>query len=1171
MVALLIEWAINNRLVVILLAVSLAAFGVHSFLNVNVEAYPDPAPAIIEVVAQNPNASAEEIERQVTIPLEVALSGMRGLTSTRSKSMFGLSHLRNQFEYGVPYIAARQEVLNRLASVDLPEGVTAQISPTSPTGEIVRYTLSNPRDAAGQPIYALHDLKSLQDWMFRRDFRRVPRIADVTSYGGTTKRYEIHPDPARMRRYGITLDQLSTAVRSSNANAGGSRVVLGETVQAVRSIGLFGLGQDPMEPALGAGSPTLAAEELRSREAARLRELREVVLASTNNVPIRLTDVVEGGPEPSESGLGEGVAAGTGVVVGHQPRLGRVMLSRPRQDASGQDLLDERGERVWTDDEDAVQGVVLLRKEEKSLPALRDVRALIDVVNNSPGRSLPGVQITPYYDRTELVHTTTHTVRENLLTGMSLVAIILVMFLANVRCALIVAINVPLALLFAFAVLFVRGRSANLLSIGAVDFGIVVDSSVIIVENIYRHLSSGVNPELPYRQRILRAGLEIQRNLFFSTAIMICAFVPLFTMQGAEGQIFGPMADTYAFALGGALLLAVTLSPVLCELLLRNVRAKSDYRLLNTLREGYVGQLRRYLRYPRWTLAAFAAVVVATLGILPLVGREFMPQLEEGNLYIRGTFPLNASLEEVSRRAVVARDVLKEFPQLELIVTQIGRPDDGTDPTGFYNVEFFVPLRPAGEWPVSGTRAYRRKEQLVTAINDELSTNLIGATWNFSQNIRDNVLESLSGVKGENSVKIIGPDLSELERLAEQFARQLEQVEGIRNVGVFQVMGQANLTLPVDRKKCALWDVSVQDVQNVIQTAVSGLACTHMVEGERSFDITVRWPQHLRNSETAILDIPVDVGRNVVESDSIPRVSPTVLTGPSAGPATLGTSVPMPSLTGSGQNAALNNIDRTPRRRLGDLVTPLGDQGELSPGGSYSRPGASTIYRANGKRFIAVKFDVRGRDLAGAVAEAQRRTANLAPVPYSVEWSGEFEEMRQAESRMRSIVPLALVMILVLLYMNFRSFLDVFLVLTSVLELAVGGVWALLLTHTNFSVSAAVGFVSIFGVGIMDGMLLISRFHNLRRSGASLQDAILDGARTRYRPVLMTILTAIFGLLPAALSTRIGAQTQRPLAIVVIGGMLTAVVLTRYITPVLYYVFRSAPLEPAQQALTDEG
>jgi cobalt-zinc-cadmium resistance protein CzcA len=1154
MVTRLIQSALNNRLIVLLVALFWVAFGWYAFRHVNVEAYPDPAPAIIEIIALYPGASAEEVERQVTIPLEVALAGMPKLTVTRSKSLFGLCHLRNQFEYGVPLLTARQEALNRLATIDLPPGVVPFISPESPTGEILRYTLVNPRDDLGRKIYQLHDIKSLQDWNLRRIFRRVPRIIDLASYGGKTKRYEINPDPEQLQRYGLTLEQLQDALQASNGNVGGAYLNQGETVQAVRGIGLIGFGKDPLERTLAMSSPEVAADYLRDEEIRRLHEIRQIVLTATNNVPIRIDNIVTRSATADQDDR-------SGVVVGHQPRAGQIMISRPKVNDVGKELLDAQGNRLWIDEDDVVQGIVLLRKGEQSLPALKDVHAVIDDLNSSNGRLPPGVKIEPYYDRTDLIHVTTDTVRENLFTGMALVVMVLLMFLNNVRCALIVAINIPLALLFAFGVLYARGHSANLLSIGAIDFGIIVDSSVIMVENIYRHLSSGANQGLPLKDRILRASQEIQRSLFFSTAIMVCAFLPLFTMSGPEGNIFAPMADTYAFALAGALLLAVVLSPVLCELFLRSLKPRADNRILQHLREAYIRQLQRYIRHYYWTLGAFGFVILMTLAALPHVGREFMPPLEEGNLYIRGTFPLNSSLEEVSQRAAIARDVMKTYPEVSFVVTQVGRPDDGTDPTGFYNTEFFVGLKPSDDWPTpAGQRYRRRKSELVEAINVDLARSLIAVDWNFSQNIRDQVLETLSGVKGENSVKIIGPDLAELESHAEQMASRLQQVPGLKNIGVFHIMGQSNLTLPIDRDKCARWNVSVQDVERVVQTAVGGLATTQMIEGERSFDITLRWPEALRDNLNAILNIPVDVGKSIVAADAAPHVGTTMVSGASTGPAAAGTSRTMPSLTGSIHNALVNNLTAKPRRRLSDLITPLGDDDQPDERGSFVQPGASTICREQGSRMVAIKFDVRGRDLAGAVSDAQTATAELIKAPYRVEWSGEFAEMEDAEGRLKVIVPLSLLFIVVLLYINFRSVTDVLIVLTSVLELAIGGIWALIVTHTNFSVSAAVGFISIFGVGVMDGMLLVSMFRHLRETGVPFTEAVLQGARTRYRPVLMTILTAIVGLLPAALSSRIGAQTQRPLAIVVIGGMLTAVLLTRYITPVLYYaIYQRAP------------
>jgi cobalt-zinc-cadmium resistance protein CzcA len=1159
MIRKLIEWAVNNPLVVLAVAGALVVVGGYSFVNINVEAYPDPAPAIVEVLAQWPGASAEEVERQVTIPLELTLAGMPGLKNTRSRSLFGLSYLRNQFDYGIDFDRAKQEVINRLQfTPPLPPGVAAVLSPATTTGEIYRYQLTNPKNALGQPIYTLNDLKLLQDWVLEHDLKRVPRVMDVTGSGGTVKRYEIHPDPDRLKRFGITLQQLQNAVANSNANVGGDYMPQGRTVLAVRNLGVIGGGQDPMEKAFGLKTPEEAAAYLRAQDEERCREIRQIVITSVNNVPIRVDDVVEGGP------IGTGLAStytGTGrsrqgVVVGHQTRLGKDSMSRP---------LDPEG-KEWVHEDEIVQGIVLLRKNADSLPALVDLKKKVAEMNprtdadgreHPSGRLLPGVKIEPYYDRTDLINLTTHTVQHNLIMGMTLVVVVLLMFLSNVRSALIVAVNVPLALLFAFAALFLRGKSANLLSIGAVDFGIIVDSSVIMVENIYRHLTAGEYANLALKERIIKASHEVERSLFFSTAIMVCAFLPLFTMSGPEGQIFGPMADTYAFALGGALLLALTVAPVLCLLFFRRLKPTPDNVLVRFLKWSYLKQLDRCLRYRWLTLAVFGSLILFTLlALVPLLGNEFMPELEEGNLWIRGTFPVNASLEAVSAQVRTAQGIMSHYPEVELIVVQIGRPDDGTDPNGYNNVEFFVPLRPQRDWPAvgrpGGRRRRRKKPELIAEMQAELNRNIIGVDWNFSQNIRDNVMEALSGVKGDNSVKIFGPDLVELERLAEQVKNRLEQVRGIGdNCGIFHIMGQSNLEFRVDREKCERWGVAVADVNNVINTAVRGQAFTQMVEGEKLLDITLRWPQQDRQDPTAILDIPVDVANNTVTQGSIPGAPPTPVTGATTGIAPSGTSAPPPALTGSTGNATLNNF--VPRLRLKDLVSPVGPDGRSDPRGSFVRPGASIITREQGRRFIGVKFGVRDRDLASAVAEAQEKTADLFTDPaYQAQWSGEFEEMEAAEDRLLFIIPLSLAAIFALLYMAFRSLLDALVVLSNVVALSLGGVWALLLTGTNFSISAAVGFISIFGVAIMDGLLAVSYFNQLRVQGRPLRQAILEGAEKRVRPIMMTALTAIFGLLPAAVSTDIGAQTQQPLAIVVVGGMLSTLFLTRYLMPVLY-------------------
>ena len=1234
MVRKLIEIALHNPLVVILISGALAGIGIFSFLNVNVEAYPDPAPAIVEVVALFPGASAEEVEREVTIPLEVTFAGMPGLKTIRSQSLYGLSDVKMNWHYGSQYTyeSCRQEVINRLATMKepLPGSVTPGISPESPTGEIYRYILKVPKNPDGRDIYPLNDIKALQDWVLQREFRSVQRIVDVVSFGGSVRRYEVQPDPDRLRRYGVTLSQLQAALTNSNASVGGDYVSQGHVAMTLRSIGLFGGGMDPVNKVLGFesketdaylaqldapseqkkriraalaqqqedkpypehwGFATLvtffdrlagrrvpvqltqeerehvlainrrsarrAFDVLRMEELRRLRDIRSLVIASVNSQPVRVEDVVEGGR------LYPGALPGQrGVVVGNRTRLGQVgywKADQPRSSGSRLSLAD-----IGHDEDDKVECIVLLRKNEDTLPAIKDVKKKVEELNDpASGRLLPGVEIEQFYDRSELLHVTTETVTENLFVGITLVVLILFMFVNNVRTAVIVALNIPLALLFAFSMLYVRGKSANLLSIGAVDFGIIVDSSVIMVENIYRHLASGEHAELPLRQRILRASHEIERALLFSTLIMVCAFIPLFTMTGPEGQLFGPMADTYAFALGGALVLATTLTPVLCLFMFKNFQPVQENFLMRLLRRRYLRQLRVCLKYRWTTILIICSLIVGTGFLLPRVGREFMPELEEGNLWIRGTAPLNYTLErqvEISRQA---RAIIASYPEVESIVAQLGRPDDGTDPAGFYNSEYFVPMRPEKDWPgliaqkgwrswLWGSMRPRTKREIIEAMNAELKEKIPGITWNFSQNIRDNVMEALSGVKGDNSVKIFGPDLDELEKLATRVRNVLQDVRGIENEGIFHIRGQSHLEFRVDPQKCEKFGVQTADVNNVVASALGGQPQTNMVEGEKRFDIAIRWPKSLRSNETSILDIPVDIQNNQIV---LPQSASSLV------PSATGSNQPPPSTVGGLARADNPITQQAPRLRLRDLVSPVGDDGAPDPNGQFERTGASDIYRENGKRMIALKFSVRGRDLGSTVAEARRRTRDLFHAPYRAVWSGEFEEMEDAERRLMIIVPLSLGLIFVLLYMAFHSFMDTVVVLSNVIALTIGGLWALLLTKTNFSISAAVGFVSLFGVAIMDGLILISSFNAHRAHGLPLHEAIMEGAAKRVRPVMMTALTAILGLLPAALSTKIGSQTQRPLAIVVVGGMVTTLFLTRYLMPVLYsfYGHREPP------------
>jgi len=1418
----LINWALSSRLVVLLLAGAVAVVGYVCFLKINVEAYPDPAPAVVEVIAQWSGSSAEEMERLVTIPLEVSVATMPDLKATYSKSLFGLTHLRCIFNYGFPYKEARQEVINRLSNltVPVPPGVNPVISPASPIGEIYRYTLRTPKDAVGNEIYTLNDLKALEDFHIERHFRRVPRIIDISSFGGTIKRYEIQPDPERLKRLGITLAQLQTALTNSNGNVGGDFLMQGRTSQVVRCVGNVGGGKDPMEAVFGMKTPEEAAAYLRAEEQRRLQEIRDIVIVAVNGNPIRIDDVVVGGPAPFR-----GAPSKQGVVVSHQTRLGMISQDRaldpyqlndqslaglradripdavlaklavlkdrdfetrqlflqelarildedelrhyqdpvlnrsiglrylltdralgalrakevPQEvvaklstlknkgfktrqqfvkalagvfalDADMQGLVLDEARVYWRHQDEKIQGVVLMRKGEQSLPAIEGVKKKVAELN-TPGKLLPGVTLETYYDREDLVHLTTHTVTHNLILGIILVVVILMMFLSNVRTAVIVAINIPLALLFAFTVLYFRGESANLLSIGAVDFGIIVDSAVIMTENIFRNLSAGNFANLPLKERILRSTREIDKALFFSTAIMVVAFIPLFTMQGAEGQLFGPMSQTYAFALGGALFMALTLTPVLCTFLLKNVKPIPENLLVRFLKSRYLWQLKLCLRFPGTTCVVMGCIIGITAA-WPMIhlGREFMPELEEGSLWIRGTYPVNASLETVESSVKKARKIMcsEKYPELSAVLAQMGRPDDGTDPGLFNNVEVFVPLRPEKDWPVvdrpNGQKKIRTRREVVADMNDELNSKLPGIDWQFSQYIRDNVMEAISGVKGDNCVKIFGPELEKLEELAGKTKAEMSKIRGLHDLGIYRVMGQSNLEFAVDKEKCKRLGVMVADVNNVISTAVHGGAQTQMVEGELLFDITLRWPFARRWDRSSILEIPVDIINNNLTSGFQPATAQSTVVGSGTGPA-IATSNANPAF--ASQNLSTYTALQ-PRLRLKDFVSPIGradwrpdpdtvtihrdtltatqpsqdhaeklqagktyiftmtsvafdrkkhqlttptlkllnengqilgpkngngngkngnavgqafqpdgqggkpnrqarkpdllgdgkkdelqaqvsytpkedgyvrlvagsteplDQKKELPytltirklGGDFIRPAGSIITRQEGKRFIAVKFSVHGdRDLASVVHDVREKTATLFQPPYYITMGGEFEQMEDGERRLLFYIPASLALIFLLLYIAFRSLLDAVVILSNVFDLAVGGIWALYLTGTNFSMSAAVGFVSLFGVAIMEGLLMISYFNALRAQGLQLNDAIVQGALKRVRPVMITALTAILGLLPAALSTSIGSQTQRPLAIVVVGGMIMTLFLDRYLMPVLYsfYGHREPP------------
>jgi heavy metal efflux system protein len=1058
MVRALITWSLHNRFIVLLGTVGLIIMGIYSARNLNVEAYPDPTPPLVEVITQNTGASPEEMERLIGIPIETALNGMPGLKYLRSISLAGLNDVKCQFEYGTDYWAARQEVINRLGMIsNLPQGVTPGLSPWSPIGEIVRYVLEGPG-------YSLNHRKAVQDWVLTRAFKTVPGVIDVTGFGGTVKQYQLLLDTQLMRRYDITLQNVSDALSGSNANVGGDILPLGQQSHNVRAIGLFGEAIDPLDPS--------QADRAYSIEVEKLEDIQDVVVAQYNNVPVYMRQIAK-------------------VVIGYQPRLG---------------IVGRNGEN------DVVSGIVLMRKYEKSLPTSEAVQKKIDDLNSS-GLLPKGMKIVTFNRRTDLVHVTTENVVHNLVVGMILVIAILFIFLGDITCAGIVALMIPLALLFSVTVLYIQGKSANLLSIGAVDFGIIVDSSVIIVENVFRHITAkNADRTRPLIDRIIEASHEIERALFFSTLIIVCAFIPLFSMTGPEGALFGPMANTYAFAICGALLLAVTLTPVLCSFLFHNKKEEKETFVDRIMKLRYLIMLNRVLRFRYLLLAAMGSLLIFTITLVPKLGGEFMPPLEEGNLWIRALLPRTVTLYEAARMAPRLRQVIGSIPEIKGVMSQVGRPDDGTDVTSYYNLEFNAPLTPMEQWRTKPvlfmgheiwTRKYTREE-----IQNELMEKFAqfpSVNFNFSQLIRDNVEEALSGVKGANSIKLFGTDLNKLEEYGQRVLNILIKVPGIKNPGLFHIIGQPNLEIQIDRHECARYGINVADVEAVVQVAIGGRAFTQMVEGEKKFDIVLRLPIDQRDDPEVIGRIPVDA---------------------------------------PGQ-------DGKPGARI-----PLRQLVHIDP----HKPGASYIYRENNRRYIPIKFSVQDRDLASTINEAKEKVEDpkygaLLPKGYDVDWAGEFQQMQEANRRLMVIVPLSIALILGLLYTAFHSMKDSLLVMVNVIEASMGGILALWITGTPFSISAAVGFVSVFGVAVQDGVLLISYFNQLRAAGLPVKESVMRGAELRVRPVVMTSLTAALGLLPAAMATSIGSQAQKPLAIVVVGAMLCTLFLTRYLMPVLYSFF----------------
>jgi heavy metal efflux system protein len=994
-----------------LMVVALVAWlgaGIYMFLRLDIEAYPDPSPPLVEVITQNPSWSAEEMERQVTLPVETALFGIPRLEGVRSISIFGLSDVKLYFSYGSDYYWDRQEVLNRLQLITLPAGLSPQLSPWSPVGEIYRYRLVGPG-------VSLNELKATQEWFVTREMKQVSGIIDVTGFGGSTREYIAEIDPRKLLQYNVSLSQVVAGIGSGNANAGGNYLTMGGQSVNVRGLGL-----------------------LRS-----VAEMKDVIITERNGVPVFLRDVAD-------------------VHEGFQPRLGQVGVNH---------------------DDDAVEGIVLLQRGEQSIPALRQLQEKVKQLN---GGLLPhGIKVSTLYDRTDLIHLTTATVRHVVLLGLVLVTAILIVFLGDVPISLIAALTIPCSLLFAFSVMVLTGRSANLISIGAIDFGILVDASVIVLENIFRRLQAGAVNETKF-DLIADATAEALRPVLFSVMVIIVALIPLFTMQGVPGQIFAPMSETYGFALTGALLFSVLFAPVLASWV-RIEKVRSHHtRLVTWLSKHYASSLKWTLSHRKTGLAIAGAVLAATLGAGTFLGGEFMPKLEEGNLWVRATLPQDVSYEVAQKMAHDIRELMLRYPVVTQVVSQMGRPDDGTDVTTFNNIEFMVSLKPAGDWSGDLT-----KDELIRRMDSELEK-FPGVDFNFSQNIQDNVEEAMSGVKGENSLKLFGDDIDVLVEKAGEIRDVMAAVPGVADLAVFQETGQPELLVSINRAASARYGLMAADVNAAVQAAIGGLAATQILEGDRRFDFVVRYQPEFRRTPEAIRDIllPTPDGNRV----------------------------------------------------------PLGQVADVS-----LHEGAFMIYRENGRRYIPVKFSVRGRDLAGTIQDVQARLDRQVQLPegYHVEWAGEYDSLRKEQRRLVVILPISLLVILALLFTAFNSLRHALLVLAMLPFGLIGGVLSLLVTRTPFSISAAVGFASVIGVCTLGGVVFISGVRRKEATSPTMLSAIERGGIEELRPVVMACAAAGLGLLPAAMSSGVGVQAQQPLARVVVGGMVTSPLAIMFLIPIL--------------------
>ncbi len=1057
----LLAFSLSRRPIILILLLAFTGAGLFAYYRLNVEAYPNPAPVILEITAQSPGLSAEEMERYYTIPMEVGLAATPGIEVIRSTSFTGLSFLRVTFNYGIDYyFAYTQAALNLQQNVNLPNNVVPQIQASSLVGEVFRYQL------VGPPGFGLTNLRTVQDWIVQRRLLTVPGVVQVNTWGGTTKEFEVEADLHKLEAYSVTVPQLLAAIGNANINVGGRTINFGQQSVNIRGIGLIDTG----------GTVDLT-------RGTHVADIENIVLAQKNGVPVRVADVAQ-------------------VSVGHVPRLGR----------AGRDK-----------DDDVVAAIVVMNRTMQTNEVVARIKTEVENINHD-GTLPAGVHLVPFYDRTSLVSVTTHTVVHNLIFGCLLVFFIQWIFLGDLRSAIIVSANIPFALFFSIIILVLAGESANLLSLGAVDFGIIVDSAVIMVENIFRNFQKKVDARTEllhdqaqsgYRQLLMSHGwtnrlrlifvsaIQVDRAILFSTAITVAAFIPLFTMQGVEGQIFGPMARTYGYALAGALLATFTITPVLTSFLLPQQVHEQETLLVERLRGLYRPVLRWALTHVRTTVLIGVAFLLLSVGLFARTGSEFLPALEEGNLWIRATLPPTISLEAGMPVVDKMRRILIRHPEVITAVSQHGRPDNGSDAAGFYNAEFFVPLKPFDEWPADMT-----KKKLIDQIQKEFSSEFTGVELNFSQYIQDNVEEGLSGIKGANSIKILGPDLAVLEKLADQVQAEMAKIKGITDLGVFRVLGQPNLNVTVDRAKAARYGLNTGDVNTVVQAALGGTQATTVYESDRQFALTVRLSPEERKDLAAVGHIKVGY------------------TAPS-----------------------------------GDMAyIPLSELATIS-----LDTGASYIYHEKNQRFIPIKFSVRGRDLGSTVAEAQAKIEQkvILPSGYRMLWSGEFEELQLAKKRLEFILPVAIIIIVVLLYTLFSSIRDSLLALAAIPFSIAGGIFALYVTGLHFSISAAIGFVSLFGVSVMNGILVITYYNHLVVEGMLPVEAMFQAAEQRMRPMLMTALSACIGLLPAALSSGIGSQVQKPLATVVVGGMLLGPIMLLVVAPALQILFLGKTRPPA--------